>query len=130
MKLFLSKVQFSQFPFPLETMIEQRGLIFTNKEVGICLIDARSVVAQVKIHNEGPIRFRESLTQSTSSPDRSFKTRDGSEGVFFPKRNENTDSRKVTRTTEKGVFVKKTVSELARISKSLGWHTEIGTIGG
>ena len=82
-----------QFPFPLETSIEQRGLIFTDKVAVVRNRRTREVVAEVKMDTEGLIFVNKiAVVTDKATGDRLSKTRENQRGILFPRRTADTYS--------------------------------------
>jgi hypothetical protein len=112
-----------QFPFALETTIEQRGFIFTDKVAVVRSKKTGEVVAEVKMDNEGLIFVdRVAVAVDKRSGKTLSKTKEGSEGFFFPQRTADSyDSRSGKRThrtkmVERGIFFPKHVAETRNVS--------------
>src|SRR6185369_3388514 len=106
-----------QFPFALETTIEQRGIIFTDKVAVVRSKKTGEVVAEVTMSTEGFFSVHRVATAvDVKTGSKLSKTLDGSEGFFSPKRTADTrdaNSRERTHRTkmvERGVFFPKHVA--------------------
>lgn len=110
------------FPFALETTIEQRGFIFTDKVAVVRSRKTGEVVAEVKMSEEGILSVnRVAVATLASSGDIISKTRDAKEGIIFQSRVADTydaSNRKTHRskTVDKGVFFRKKVTETRKTS--------------
>ena len=107
-----------QFPFALETTIEQRGLIFTDKVAVVRSKKTREVVAEVKMDVEGFIFVdRVAVATSVKTGERLSKTYDGVDGFFFQERAAETydfrsrEMSHVTKNVERGLIFPRTVAE-------------------
>jgi hypothetical protein len=107
-----------QFPFALETTIEQRGFIFTDKVAVVRSKKTGEVVAEVKMNEEGFFSIkRVAVAYDPKTKEKFSKTRDGSEGFIFQKRTADTydaETNKRTHRTkmvERGVIFPKHVAE-------------------
>lgn len=106
-----------QFPFALETTIEQRGIIFTDKVAVVRSKKTGEVVAEVKMSEEGFFSVnRVAVAYDPKTKEKFSKTRDGSEGIIFQNRNADTYDAETerrthrTRMVEKGVIFPKHVA--------------------
>jgi hypothetical protein len=80
-----------QFPFALETTIEQRGIIFTDKVAVVRSKKTGEVVAEVKMNEEGFFSVkRVAVAYDPKTKEKFSKTRDGSQGFIFQKRTADT----------------------------------------
>ena len=80
-----------QFPFALETTIEQRGWIFTDKVAGVRSKKTGEVVAEVKMNNEGLIFIdRVAVAIDPRTKQKFSKTQEGHEGIVFQQRTADT----------------------------------------
>lgn len=107
-----------QFPFALETTIEQRGIIFTDKVAVVRSKKTGEVVAEVKMSEEGFFSVkRVAVAYNPKTGENISKTRDGSEGIIFERRTADTYDAETeqrthrTRMVEKGVIFPKHVAE-------------------
>jgi len=107
-----------QFPFRLETTIEQRGFVFTDKVAIVRNARTGETVAEVRMDERGFILTeRVALATAVKTGERISTTRDGREGMFFPKRTADTydsqDRHRThrTRMVQKGVLVSERVAE-------------------
>lgn len=75
-----------QFPFAVETGIEKRGILFTDKVAVVRNKTTREVVAEVRMDEKG-IFFTERVAVATT-PDKKkiSETRDETKGILFPER--------------------------------------------
>jgi hypothetical protein len=115
-----------QFPFALETTIEQRGLIFTDKVAIVRSRKTGEVVAEVKMNEEGLLSVtRVAVATLAKSGELISKTRDAEEGILFPRSVADTydsGNQKTHRskTVDKGVFFRKRVTETRSTSDATG----------
>lgn len=107
-----------QFPFALETTIEQRGLIFTDKVAVVRSKKTGEVVAEVKMSEEGFFTVnRVAVAYDPKTKEKFSKTKDGTEGIIFQKRTADTYDAETrerthrTKTVERGVIFTKHVAE-------------------
>ena len=113
-----------QFPFALETTIEQRGFIFTDKVAVVRSKKTGEIVAEVKMDTQG-FFFVERIAVATNfkTKEKISKTFESVDGFFFPERtattrnydsNENTHKTKIV---EEGFFFPKHFAETRRIDE-------------
>jgi len=117
------------FPFPLETKIEHRGIIFTDKVAVVRSRRTQEVVAEVKMDSEGMIFVdRVALAIDPKTGARLSRTREGQEGIVFTNRTadsyDNSGKRTHrTRMVERGIIfperIAKTTPEAANKDKVL-----------
>ena len=115
-----------QFPFALETKIEQRGIIFTDKVAVVRSRRTQEVVAEVKMDNEGLIFVnRIAVAVDPKTGEKLSKTMEGQEGIIFTNRTADTynnDGRRThrTRTVERGIIFPERVAETTAEGKRTG----------
>ncbi|MBO3707761.1 MAG: hypothetical protein J5X21_15365 [Candidatus Accumulibacter sp.] len=110
-----------QFPFALETKIEQRGIIFTDKVAIVRNKRTGDVVAEVKMDTEGLIFVdRIAVAIDPKTGQRFSKTKEGEEGFIFTKRTADTFDAKSgkhthrTKMEERGIIFPEKVAETRR----------------
>lgn len=107
-----------RFPFALETTIETRGLLFTDKVAVVRRKTTGEIVAEVKMDNEGFIFVdRVAVATDIKTGKRLSKTYDDVDGLFFQERVANTRDESTgkhthkTRNVRKGFIFERTVAE-------------------
>lgn len=113
-----------RFPFPLETTIEQRGLIFTDTVAVVRNRRTGEVVAEVKMDTEGIIFVdKVAVTIEHATGDKVSTTREASRGFLFPRRTADThdaETGEKTHRTEivtKGILFPKRVAETTKVDE-------------
>lgn len=114
-----------QVHFPLETTIEQRGILFTDKVAVVRNLRTGDVVAEVTMKEKGIFsveRIAVTVDKRDGESREIARTRDGSRGIFNPERTADTYSSEMrerthrTRMAERGVFSPKRFAETQRES--------------
>ena len=75
-----------KYPFALETTIEQRGIIFTDKVAIVRNKETGEIVAEVKMNTEGFISVNRVAVATDLKTGEKTKTYEGVEGFLSPKR--------------------------------------------
>ncbi|GAB1473149.1 hypothetical protein MASR2M69_05900 [Bacteroidota bacterium] len=113
------------FPFALETTIEQRGFLFTDKVAVVRSKKTREIVAEVKMDTQG-FFFVERIAVATNfkTKEKISKTFESVDGFFFPERTattrdlkSNKDTHK-TKIVEEGFFFPKHFAETRSTDKN------------
>lgn len=95
-----------QFPFALETTIEKRGFIITDKVAVVRNKKTREIVAEVKMDTQG-FFFVERIAVATNfkTKEKISKTFESVDGFFFPERTATTRNHKSNEDTHKTKIV-------------------------
>ena len=116
-----------EFPFALETTIEKRGILFTDKVAVVRNRRTGEIVAEVTMNEEG-IFFpqRVAVAADKKTGEKISKTREGTAGIIFTKRTADThNARSGSRThrtkhVEKGIVFPTVVAETRKTDGSSG----------
>ena len=111
-----------QFPFALETKIEQRGIIFTDKIAVVRNKRTGEVVAEVRMSEGSIFLDRIAVAIVLKTGQRLSRTKEGQEGLLFSKRTADTFDAKNekhthrTKMEERGIFLPAHVAETKRLN--------------
>ena len=114
-----------QVNFPLETTIEQRGIVFTDKVAVVRNRRTGAVVAEVSMKEKGICsveRIAVTVDKRDGKAREIAQTRDGSREIIFPERTADTYSSDTrgrthrTRVAERGIYFPKRFAETERES--------------
>jgi len=107
------------FHFALETTIEQRGLLFTDKVAVVRNKRTGEIVAEVKMDTAGLIFVDKIAVASDYKTGKKLSTtRDGSRGLIFPKRTADTFQAGTGTRTHRTEMVSKGILCPARVAET------------